>query len=117
MGAKTFEMLKDEAHYAWLVWCPACNEPHLFDGRWTFNGNHEQPSFQASMLVHGFPDEKPSPEHPRCHSFLTDGVWNYCADSTHEHAGKSLPAPDWADTRWSRMRPDGVVPAPDGDAT
>jgi hypothetical protein len=111
MGVKTHELVQknkagEDAHYAWLVWCPACNAPHSFDSRWTFNGNHEAPTFRNSMLVH-----ENSGNRPRCHSFMTDGVWNYCADSTHEHKGQRLPAPDWAETRWAKMRPDGSVPA------
>lgn len=107
MGIKTHELLTfdEKGHYAWLVWCPVCDEPHTFDNRWTFvNGDHERPTFTASMLAHE------SPGSPRCHSILTEGVWNYCADCTHDKAGQSVPAPDWASTRWARMRSDGVVP-------
>jgi hypothetical protein len=106
MGIKTFELLTfdEKGHYAWLVWCPVCDEPHTFDSRWTMSGTHEAPSFDGSMLAHE------SPGSPRCHSILTEGVWNYCADCTHDKAGQSIPAPDWASTRWARMRSDGVVP-------
>jgi hypothetical protein len=104
MGAKTHEIQqKDGTHYAWLVWCPACDQVHTFDKRWSFNGDHEKPSFQASMLAYQ------APGRPRCHSFLTDGVWHYLADSTHAMAGKNVPAPDWASTRWGHMNTDGVV--------
>lgn len=106
MGAKTHEIFDEKGHYAWLVWCPACDAPHSFDNRWTFNGDHEKPTFQASMLVHE------SPGHPRCHSHLTDGVWLYLQDCTHDKANASIAAPDWASTRFGRMRPDGVVPPP-----
>jgi hypothetical protein len=107
MGIKTFELLTFDlsAHYAWLVWCPACDVPHTFDNRWTFNGDRERPTFGGSMLAHGGSDD-----HPRCHSQLTDGVWHYGADCGHIHAGQSVPAPDWDRTRFARMRPDGVVP-------
>lgn len=107
MGIKLFELLtfNEIGHYAWLVWCPACDEPHTFDNRWTFvNRDQEHPTFVGSMLAHE------SPGSFRCHSMLTDGVWHYGADCTHEQAGQSVPAPDWASTRWARMRPDGVVP-------
>lgn len=109
MGIKTHEFLTfdEKGHYAWLVWCPACDEPHTFDSRWTMSGTHEAPTFVGSMLAHE------SPGSFRCHSMLTDGVWNYGMDCTHARAGQSIPAPDWAATRWARMRPDGVVPAPD----
>jgi hypothetical protein len=106
VSAKTHEILTfdQKEHYGWLVWCPACAAPHNFDKRWTFDGDHEAPTFVASMLVHE------SPGHPRCHSMLTKGVWNYLGDSTHDKACTSVPAPNWADCPFGRMRPDGVVP-------
>jgi hypothetical protein len=107
MGVKTFEIVTfdEKSHYAWLVWCPACDSPHSFDARWTFvNNDHERPTFTASMLVYA------NSISPRCHSFLTDGSWRYLADSTHSMAGQIVEAPDWASTRFGRMRPDGVVP-------
>ena len=97
MGVKTHEVVTfdEKDHYAWFVWCPACDSPHSFDNRWTFvNGDHEKPTFVASMLVHE------SPGHPRCHSHLTGGVWSYGADCTHQLAGKEVEAPDWASTRF-----------------
>jgi hypothetical protein len=108
MGLKTHEVLTfdEKSHYAWLVWCPACNTPHSFDNRWTFDGNHEQPTFVASMLVHE------SPGRPRCHSHLTNGVWNYGTDCTHDKAGQSIEVPDWTSTRWGGMDAHGVVKEP-----
>jgi hypothetical protein len=110
MPAKTHELLTSDmtGHFAWLVWCPACDAPHTFDNRWTFDGNHEAPTFVASMLVHEYPGS-----HPRCHSMLTAGVWNYLDDCTHALKGQRVPAPDWASTRFGRMRSDGVVLAPE----
>lgn|GEM_PF-4070769 len=104
MGAKTHELLTFDLskHHAWLVWCPACDAPHSFDDRWGFDGNHEAPTFAGSMLVQGV---------GRCHSLLVAGIWNYCSDCTHELKDQKIPAPDWASTRFGRMRPDGVVPA------
>lgn len=109
MGAKTHELITfdEKNHYAWLVWCPACDSPHSFDTRWTFDGNHEAPTFVASMLVHE------SPGHPRCHSMLTAGVWHYLGDCAHTLVNQTALAPDWAATRFGRMREDGVVPAVD----
>jgi hypothetical protein len=108
MGIKTHELLDflQQHHYAWLVWCPVCDEPHMFDNRWDFDGNHEAPTFEGSML-HG------DPEGSRCHSLLIAGVWNYCSDCTHELKNQKVPAPDWSTTRFGRMRSDGVVSADD----
>jgi hypothetical protein len=111
MGAKTHELLTFDlkGHYAWLVWCPACDEPHTFDGRWEFDGNHEAPSFLGSMLAYE------SPGSPRCHSLLVAGVWTYLSDCTHAFKDQKLPAPDWSTTRfgrrtgWSRWSPEVPV--------
>jgi len=95
MGIKTGRLLESDGitHRAWMVQCPACGSPHLFDKRWTFNGNHEAPTFRASMLVgykHGDP-----PVPYVCHSYLTDGVWEFLRDCTHAMRGTKVPAPDW----------------------
>ena len=70
-----------------LVWCPACRRLHFTDERWGWNGDPVKPTFDGSILTWGGRD----PNY-RCHSFLTDGVWNYLSDCSHEYAGKSLPA-------------------------
>jgi hypothetical protein len=107
MGIKTHELLTydEKDHHAWLVWCPACDAPHNFDKRWTFDGNHEAPTFDPSMLVHDSPEGT-----NRCHSYLRAGVWEYLDDCGHAMKGQHVPAPDWSSTRWARMRSDGVVP-------
>jgi phage terminase large subunit GpA-like protein len=83
---RTIEAVKqDGAHHAWLVHCPACDDIHVFDDRWTFNGNKEAPTFRASMLVHR--------SQSRCHSFVTDGRIEFLSDCTHALAGKTLDLP------------------------
>lgn len=105
MGLKTHEVVTydEKSHHAWLVWCPACNAPHSFDDRWKMSGTHEKPTFDGSMLVHE------SPGHPRCHSFLRDGVWEFLGDCTHDKVGQSIEAPDWSTTRFGTMDQHGVV--------
>ena len=116
MGIKTHELLTFDLskHHAWLVWCPACEAPHSFDERWGFDGDHEAPTFTGSMLVHevllGTSEIVVTFGHPRCHSHLIAGIWNYCSDCTHVLKDQKVPAPDWSTTRFGRMRPDGVVP-------
>lgn len=56
------------------------------DSRWQFNGNFELPTFLPSILALGA---------QRCHSYVTDGVISYLADSTHGAAGKSEALPEW----------------------
>jgi hypothetical protein len=69
------------------AYCLACKTYHLFDKRWTHNGDFDKPTFTPSMHVN-------AGQFDSCHSFLTDGVWHYCSDSKHEYAGRSL-ALDW----------------------
>lgn len=73
----------------WVVWCPACQEHHApIEGRWTFNGDFERPTFSPSLVVGG---------KYHCHSFIRDGYWEYLSDCTHAMAGQTVPMedPDW----------------------
>lgn len=93
----------------YLVWCPACSEAHVVavekplgnGAKWTFNGDLEKPTFSPSLLVKTGsavdPDFKDGPDDPPtvCHSFIRDGNWEYCPDSRHELAGKTVPIPEW----------------------
>lgn len=76
----------------WVFWCPGCAEPHVFDKRWTFDGNMEKPTFTPSLLVHHVPGAQ-----PLCHSFVTGGVIQYLGDCEHALAGKTVPMEplDW----------------------
>lgn len=51
MGVKTCHVLGSDgvSHHGWMVQCPACGSPHCFDGRWTFNGDHERPDCTHAM--------------------------------------------------------------------
>jgi hypothetical protein len=82
--------LKDGAgeHGGWLIHCPACGFGHLFDKRWTFDGNEELPTFSPSMLVYENPNASP-PSH-RCHSFVRDGRIEFLSDCGHAMAGKTV---------------------------
>ncbi len=68
----------------YLVFCPGCECYHLFDSRWTFNGDFEKPTFDGSMLVNK--DDPTS----RCHSFLTNGEWQFLQDCFHHLAGQTV---------------------------
>lgn len=90
-----FPIRRDGTLIARAVYCPACDGPHFFatpdhpdrdDEGWTFNGDHEQPTFDPSMLVER--DDR------RCHSYLRDGNWRYLSDSTHDRAGETVPVPE-----------------------
>lgn len=90
--------------------CPACGFEHKFrvdltghgqwmdHGVWEFNGDYDKPTFSPSMGANLYQYEK---EHPKCHSFLTDGQWRFLDDCTHEMAGQTVdmipidPDMDW----------------------
>ena len=76
---------QDGTHVGWMVFCPACKCGHLFDKRWTFNGDIFKPTFTPSMLVDR------GVNLPRCHSYVTDGKIQFLSDCTHELAGKTVP--------------------------
>lgn len=89
----------------YVFWCPGCNDVHPYrvarDGDeeakapvWSFNGSLDRPTFSPSLLVNSYGQGR------RCHLFLTDGQLNFCGDSQHELAGKTVPCPDWDDERW-----------------
>lgn len=93
----------------YVFYCPGCKTDHHFiEGRWTFNGDVEKPTFSPSLLVrsgHYVPDHKgscwctynaenqddPAPfKCTVCHSFVTDGKIQYLNDCTHELAGQTV---------------------------
>lgn len=88
----------------WL-WCPACDSAVMINDSWGWNGDGEKPTFTPSILVGGIQwnegddfyksSHRVMPGEPiTCHSFLTDGVWHFLDDCTHEHAGQEMPAVD-----------------------
>lgn len=72
----------------WMIMCPACESGHLFDQRWTFNGNKVRPTFTPSMLVKG---HLGADNYGVCHSYVTDGQIQFLGDCTHALAGKTVP--------------------------
>ena len=81
-----------------LFWCPGCGHAHSYQvPRWTFNGNHEKPSFTPSLRIftpaydYG---NGPQPERTCCHLYVTDGELRYCGDCPHDHNGKTVPMQD-----------------------
>ena len=81
---------KDDSFAGYMFHCPGCGYCHLFETRWTFNGDMEKPTFSPSMLVNGIAPD------PRCHLFVRDGKIQYLADCEHELAGKTVEmVEDW----------------------
>jgi hypothetical protein len=85
--------------------CPACDEPHQYtllqdNIGWTFNHDYQKPSFYPSMRrssnIPRTPEERTNRvEYTTCHYFLIEGRIDYCTDSPHHLAGKSVPLPVW----------------------
>lgn len=77
-------------------WCPAClaihqiavETPFRNGARWTFDGNAVSPTFSPSVNVW------PSRPDKRCHYFIRAGRIEFCGDSAHALAGKTVDLPD-----------------------
>ena len=78
------------------VLCPACQYCHTFrtvktPGEtvdiWEFDGNFDSPTFTPSMGANGNGNY---PNAPYCHSYVTDGHWEFLKDSTHRLAGQTV---------------------------
>jgi len=103
---RMFEWGDDKVHPA--IECPGCGHTHIFDQRWTFNGNIDKPTFKPSMLSRWV--DTPSPlvhddngnlvkgpdgrvlgaKDMVCHSFVTDGMIQFLSDCTHELVGQTV---------------------------
>lgn len=73
---------------AYFHWCPGCEKMHPLPDQWIFDGNLEQPSFTPSFK------HTMGRGGRTCHYTLSQGTLNFCDDSTHILAGKSVPLPD-----------------------
>lgn len=89
MGAKGKLRICEGGYNAY---CPGCETYHLFDGRWQFNGDFNKPTFTPSLVVNESESTLLSTgvQDGRCHSFVTDGVWRFLVDSTHELRGRKV---------------------------
>ena len=85
--------------------CPACDETHQYvvgapGQHWGFNNDFQKPSFTPSMLIATNAPRSPEEKlhrvtYTQCHYFVRNGMIEYCADSPHALAGKSVPLPEW----------------------
>ena len=83
-----------------LIYCPGCETVHVFDKRWSFNGDEVNPTFKPSLLIHADSDYWKSSGGRRgfrCHSFVTNGRIQFLKDSTHKLAGQTVDLPPF---RW-----------------
>lgn len=106
MGAKIKGLTdQNEKRTTFVFWCPGCEDVHPYrvalsvgEGPefpvWDFNGDLESPTFSPSLLVNGQGRGK------RCHLFLTKGELQFLADCQHPLAGKTVPCPEWDDSKF-----------------
>lgn len=83
-----------------LFHCPGCESAHMVrvaspgvPGGWTFNGDHDRPTFSPSVLVtyNGSDAGQDGAPPAICHSFVTDGQIQFLGDCTHALAGQTVP--------------------------
>ena len=74
-------------------YCPGCDMLHIFDSRWSFNGDMDKPTFSPSMLVQY--TWGPENEKKRCHYFLRAGQLQFLSDCTHHLVGQTVELPDY----------------------
>lgn len=104
MKSMVREVKDGDLHYICLTFvCPGCIEfggsgLHLLpvnsttkSPSWDWDGDLEKPTLSPSILT-----GKDS-ETARCHSFLSEGVFQFLEDSTHSLAGQYVPIPDLPD--------------------
>ena len=75
-------------HSGYVIECPACDYWHMFDSRWSFNGDFENPTFDPSMMVNANREVG-----IRCHSFVRDGNIQFLDDCDHELRNQTVPLP------------------------
>jgi Family of unknown function (DUF6527) len=92
-------------------WCPGCEELHMVNSGWKFNGNYDKPTFSPSVLVTGGHynvegaatkaghcwcnfKERTGLDSDficiRCHTFVTDGKIQFLSDCSHKLAGQTV---------------------------
>lgn len=105
--AQLSKKLRNWAHedqHGLLFFCPGCGCAHTIKtsaNGWGWNGDVERPTFTPSVLVTW--EAKPNASEKfkewrterRCHSFITDGMIQFLADSTHTLASQTVELADW----------------------
>lgn len=92
---KLMTIAREGQTVGYAFFCPGCEEVHAYytvnwrnNPVWAFNGNLEKPTFTPSLLFQ-------EPPTKRCHLFMTGGVIQFLADSSHKLAGQSVEIPEW----------------------
>lgn len=82
-----------ERHLGFMIKCPGCGDHHAIytteknqvGAIWTFDGNEESPTFSPSVRVSWASGAM------ICHFFIKKGQIEFCSDSTHVLAGRTVP--------------------------
>lgn len=84
-------------------WCPACEQLHMIASKeqpfsngagWTYDGNHNAPTFNPSVNYTWEKDDKGRWVNV-CHYFIRTGGIDFCGDCTHQFKDKkAVPMPD-----------------------
>ena len=106
--AKVSPVLRSVEGGAHEHWCPGCGEMHVIPSTWSFDGNVDRPTFSPSVKITGVQtvgdargewtgewvlDAAGKALPYCCHYILTRGELNFCGDSTHALAGRTVPLP------------------------
>lgn len=82
-----------------MVWVEQPNPES--EARWTFDGNEAAPTFAPSVLVYHWSKYGPDGHKAEgaekitdCHYFLRAGRIEFCSDSRHALAGKTVDLPE-----------------------
>ncbi len=101
--AKARRITSNGEFHGWWVECPGCETAHIYDKRWTFNGDVDKPSYLGKRTW------GPLKEKRVCHSWVTDGKIQFLNDCTHRLKGQTVDLPDLAVVPESQTAPeDGV---------
>lgn len=92
MGSPRFKPYPQSDGTRYHFWCPGCNAHHAItvkdDGSgWQFNGDLVNPTVSPSIKVTTYDGQV-------CHSFIRGGRIEFCGDSTHGLAGKTVELPE-----------------------
>ena len=104
---KVLRGIHNNGEVYYLIECEGCKHGHVYDSRWTFNGDVDNPTFTPSYLSKykhpkGYDNDNPAPKgwtgekvEEVCHSFVTNGKIQYLSGCTHQYAGQTLDLPDF----------------------
>ena len=75
-------LLKQMSESTFALWCPGCDDLHVVDETWEYNGSPRFPTFHPSVYVWG--------ENSVCHFFVNSGKLLFLPDCTHELAEQTV---------------------------